>query len=223
MTALNVALPLSGLLSELYHCSLISPVTATYEDLDLMVTPYGSSESGIGSSDSDENKNQKSSSEDDEAPATPTSPISLTSPISSASPISQASPVSPTSPISPTIEVKSTSPILEKSAWDEKIEYQGRDILDLAKNLTYKNTSWKFQYARLPDNNVAMFMANRSQYHRLGANGLNREYDLAVCRTCTFQFPVNSPNIIYNNDGATNVLHEKPKNNLPSFKMYKHF
>lgn len=110
-----------------------------------------------------------------------------------------------------------------------KIEYQGRDILDLGKNLT--DSSWKFQYARLPDNNVSMFMANRSQYHRLGANGLNREYELATCHKCTFPFPVNSPNITYNIDGAKNAnndganakSNEKAQNNLPSFKMYKHF
>lgn len=75
-------------------------------------------------------------------------------------------------------------------------------------------------------------MANRSQYHRLGANGLNREYDLASCKKCTFQFPVNSPNTntIPNDDGANNAnakpirSNEKAQtNNLPSFKMYKHF
>lgn len=111
---------------------------------------------------------------------------------------------------------------------NEKIEYQGRDILDLAKNL--KDSSWKFQYAQLPDKNMAMFMANRSQYHRLGANGLNREYDLASCQKCTFQFPVNSPNIIFNDVGAKNAnakpimrSNEKAQNNMPSFKMYKHF
>lgn len=74
-----------------------------------------------------------------------------------------------------------------------------------------------------------MFMANRSQYHRLGANGLVREYTLATCRTCTFQYPVNSPNIIYNDDGAINAnakpirSNEKAQNNLPSFKMYTQF
>lgn len=111
--------------------------------------------------------------------------------------------------------------------FDPKIKYQGRDILDLAKNLT--DSTWKFQYARLPDNNVSMFMANRSQYHRLGANGLNREFDLASCQKCTFQFPVNSPNTTISDDGATNANAkpiqsiEKAQNNLPSFKMYKHF
>ncbi len=51
--ALNVAFPLSGLLPEsLYErFGLISPIPQDFEeDLELLVTPYGSSESGIGSS-----------------------------------------------------------------------------------------------------------------------------------------------------------------------------
>lgn len=51
--ALNVALPLSGLLPELLYarCALLSPQPQDFEEnLELLVTPYGSNESGIGSS-----------------------------------------------------------------------------------------------------------------------------------------------------------------------------
>lgn len=50
--ALNVALPLSGLLPELLYarCALLSPLPQDFEEnLELLVTPYDSSESGIGS------------------------------------------------------------------------------------------------------------------------------------------------------------------------------
>lgn len=101
-----------------------------------------------------------------------------------------------------------SAPIEDDAIFDVKIGYNGRDILDLAKNLT-DNNAWKFQYADLPNNNVQMFMANRSQYHRLGADGLNCEYDLASCPRCAFKYPVMSPG--------------KAQNNMPSVKMYKHF
>lgn len=57
--ALNVVLPLSGIPETLYpRCALISPLPLQdfEENLELLVTPYGSSESGIGSSDSNESK-----------------------------------------------------------------------------------------------------------------------------------------------------------------------
>ncbi|XP_037034068.1 uncharacterized protein LOC119072866 [Bradysia coprophila] len=190
--ALNVALPLSGLSELMYdRCALLSPIGQDFEDnLELLVTPYGSSESSESGIGSNESKNTKSVSEDDETPSTP-----------SASP--------PSSPASPMLEKELTAetPAAVDEMVEVKIGYAGRDILDLAKNLT--DSSWKFQYADLPNNNVTMFMQNRSQYHRLGADGLNCEYDLATCAECTFQFPVMS------NDKA------QPK--MPSIKMYKHF
>lgn len=51
--ALNVALPLSGLLPESMcdRYALLSPIPKDFEEnLELLVTPYESSESGIGSS-----------------------------------------------------------------------------------------------------------------------------------------------------------------------------
>lgn len=57
--ALNVVLPMSGLPELLYpRCALISPLPLQEyeENLELLVTPYGSSESGIGSDDSNESK-----------------------------------------------------------------------------------------------------------------------------------------------------------------------
>lgn len=257
--ALNVALPLSGLLPELMYperYALLSPIPQDFEEnLELLVTPYESSESGIGSSSEtkvsissplhtlcllnrkgnwkkalawlNENvrflirllsstlQNPKSSSEEDDLPSSTASSVST--PVSSPPPETKSQSESP-------------EPTEAEEEFDSKIEYRGRDVLDLAKNLT--DTTWKFQYARLPENNVSMFMANRSQYHRLGANGLNREYDMATCNKCTFQFPVINPNINFMLDGGAPHAQQPPaqqmndtaqNNNMPSFKMYKHF
>lgn len=56
------------------------------------------------------------------------------------------------------------NPPMEKR--DVKIFYQNRDVLDLGANIT--DSRFKFRYAVLPTNNLNMFFANRSQYHRLG-------------------------------------------------------
>lgn len=70
-----------------------------------------------------------------------------------------------------------------------KIVYQGRDILDFSSNVA--NKSWNIQYAHLPEQNVQMFINNRSQYHRLAAGYVVPEnYSLNSCGKCAFHFPV---------------------------------
>lgn len=74
------------------------------------------------------------------------------------------------------------------------ITYEGRNVLDLASNLAGGNAAWPLKYTLLPENNFPMYLANRSQYHRLGPN--IQEFTLGVCNChmknemCAFPFPV---------------------------------
>lgn len=74
-----------------------------------------------------------------------------------------------------------------------QIIYNNRDCLDLCS--TVSDTRFKLQYAHLPENNVQMFFANRSQYYRLGAGGEKQEYLIEKCPCCDFSYPlINNPN-----------------------------
>lgn len=80
-----------------------------------------------------------------------------------------------------------------KTPEDLKILYNGRDILDLGGNIQTNSKRWNLRYTYLPENNnIPMFLANRSQYHRLGANGHIQDYSLIKCENCDFQYPINS-------------------------------
>lgn len=98
-----------------------------------------------------------------------------------------------------------------------RIVLNGRNILDLGANLRSSppsqlgqpTTSSSFvTSAELPANNLKMFLANRSQYHRLGANGHIQEYALAKCTCCDFIYPTNgySNNIYNNTNGSLNQM-----------------
>lgn len=67
-----------------------------------------------------------------------------------------------------------------------KLFYGGRNILDLGANLTQ---SCNVQYTHLPDFNFPMYLANRSQYHRLGAGWDSHDIKCTLCRRCGFRFP----------------------------------
>lgn len=69
-----------------------------------------------------------------------------------------------------------------------KIMYGGRDILDFCGNIA--NNSWYIQYTYLPEKNISMCLANRSQYHRLSGSWDAKESKLDTCRKCSFQYPV---------------------------------
>lgn len=73
-----------------------------------------------------------------------------------------------------------------------KIVYNGRDILDFESNVA--NKSWYTQAAHLPEHNIHMFMANRSQYHRLASAWTETiDYPTEKCGHCNFVFPVSEP------------------------------
>uniref|UniRef100_A0A336LXK3 CSON009524 protein n=1 Tax=Culicoides sonorensis TaxID=179676 RepID=A0A336LXK3_CULSO len=99
-----------------------------------------------------------------------------------------------------------------------RIEINGRNILDLGANLNNNNSSnniWQhqgmYQFAHLPENNLKMFLENRSQYHRLGANGHLQEYALVNCKCCDFIYPNNG----YNNiNGSTSGNTNSVKTNI---------
>lgn len=79
--------------------------------------------------------------------------------------------------------------------YDKPVEiiYNNRDILDLFTTMT--DGKFNLQYAHLPDNNLQMFFANRSQYYRLGANGERQEFLVEKCSCCDFTYPlINNPN-----------------------------
>ncbi|GAB0095863.1 uncharacterized protein DMENIID0001_112980 [Sergentomyia squamirostris] len=76
----------------------------------------------------------------------------------------------------------------EKYTYEDcKVMYGGRNILDMGSNLT--NGSFKIRYTVLPENDYSMFLKNRSQYHRLGAQGHIQEYNLIRCSCCGLMIP----------------------------------
>lgn len=105
------------------------------------------------------------------------------------------------------IEKKETIDVIEKPIG---VSIFGRDILDLGKHI--KNPEKFIQYAELPENNLKMFLTNRSQYHRLSENGQNQEYDLAQCNNCDLIYPVNGYD--NSNDGVYINANANVKNNV---------
>lgn len=78
---------------------------------------------------------------------------------------------------------------------EPKIVLSGRDVLDLIDNLTAPG-HFRLQFAQLPENdNIHFFLDNRSQYHRLGANGHIQEYTMAKCSCCDFHYPINGTSL----------------------------
>lgn len=84
-----------------------------------------------------------------------------------------------------------------------KLVIGGRDVLNLMDNLTAPN-HFRLQFAQLPENdNIHFFLDNRSQYHRLGANGHIQEYTMVGCKRCDFRFPVNGTSLTSGGPTAT--------------------
>lgn len=102
--------------------------------------------------------------------------------------------------------------VQKRSISELRIETNGRNILDLDANLRGKNLKssnvWQQQgfirFAHLPENNLKMFLENRSQYHRLGANGHLQEYALVDCQCCDFTYPINGYST--NNTSGNNII-----------------
>lgn len=75
-----------------------------------------------------------------------------------------------------------------------RIMHEGRDILNFEANVS-KSQSWSIQYANLPETNFNMFMANRSQYHRLAPDWQDAPDQLMEkCGKCDFHIPANMHN-----------------------------
>lgn len=91
-------------------------------------------------------------------------------------------------PVTPATEVVDDDDIRYKNL---KVMYGGRDILDFCANIS--NKSWHVQYTYLPEKNISMCLANRSQYHRLSATWDAKESKMDTCRKCSFQYPVKTP------------------------------
>ncbi|CAK1549681.1 unnamed protein product [Leptosia nina] len=75
-----------------------------------------------------------------------------------------------------------------KEKQDVKVVCGGRDILNLMANLT--DPRWNYRATVLPLNNPSLFLANRSQYHRLGPYGTRTQYVNDSCRDCGFSWVV---------------------------------
>lgn len=195
-----------------------------------LVSPVGSESSGVSSLDSDEIKKPSSPpttpTEEVESPTTssplssPEKTISETvnesesiEPKSSISSSSACSSLSSTDSISSNSDGIGTDEFVDATAQDlpdpeptmpkvVKVEIGGRNVLNLLDNLTSPD-HFRLQFAQLPENdNIHFFLDNRSQYHRLGANGHIQEYTMVKCKCCDFRYPVNgtSPS---NGGGAT--------------------
>lgn len=96
-----------------------------------------------------------------------------------------------------------TSSLPELPPKELKLVVGGRNVLDLMDNLTAPN-HFRLQFAQLPENdNIHFFLDNRSQYHRLGANGHIQEYTMVSCKRCDFRYPVNGTSITSGGPMAT--------------------
>lgn len=187
-----------------------------------LVSPVGSESSGVSSLDSDEMKKSTS------PPTTPTEEVdrpAASSPLPSEATIVQdssrsSSESSARSSLSSTSESESSSgasseqesseevvevdePELPEPPKECKLVLGGRDVLNLMDNLTAPN-HFRLQFAQLPENdNIHFFLDNRSQYHRLGANGHIQEYTMVGCKRCDFRYPVNGTSLTSSGPTAT--------------------
>ncbi|XP_058819949.1 bromodomain-containing protein DDB_G0270170-like [Topomyia yanbarensis] len=180
-----------------------------------LVSPVGSESSGVSSLDSDEIKKPTS------PPTSPTEEVersSVNSPLplplegksdtagtedctsqaaSSCSSSSTRSSLSSSESIgSNPEEPGSVDDLLETEPIKEvKVVLGGRDVLNLIDNLVTPD-HFRLQFAQLPENdNIHFFLDNRSQYHRLGANGHIQEYTMVKCKCCDFRYPVNGTSL----------------------------
>lgn len=189
-----------------------------------LVSPVGSESSGVSSLDSDEMKKSTS------PPTTPTEEVdrpAASSPLPSEATtiVVQDSPRSSSessarSSLSSSSESESSSgasseqesseevvevdePELPAPPKECKLVLGGRDVLNLMDNLTAPN-HFRLQFAQLPENdNIHFFLDNRSQYHRLGANGHIQEYTMVGCKRCDFRYPVNGTSLTSSGPTAT--------------------
>lgn len=198
----------------------------THNKSKQLVSPVGSESSGVSSLDSDEMKKSTS------PPTTPTEEVdrpAASSPLpSEATTIvvqdssrssSESSARSSLSSTSSSESESSSGASSEQESSEEVVEVDepelpeppkecklvlgGRDVLNLMDNLTAPN-HFRLQFAQLPENdNIHFFLDNRSQYHRLGANGHIQEYTMVGCKRCDFRYPVNGTSLTSSGPTAT--------------------
>ncbi|XP_012274115.1 uncharacterized protein LOC105696308 isoform X1 [Orussus abietinus] len=146
MTALSIALPLSGLEAEHFYAlgagRLYDHGVKTLSGTAPSSPSTKSDSSGI------------SSLPNSGGTATPT-----TSP-------TQSRPNTPASETSKANKGQVEAPL--------RVQHQGRDILNLGANV--REPSWQVRYPTMPRQNLQAFMENRSIYYRLGEHGLTEEY-----------------------------------------------
>lgn len=218
-----------GLLSPISPLSVdcLGVTTAGSHGKKQLVSPVGSESSGVSSLDSDEIKKPSSPpttpTEEVERP-TASSPLpssettdpdtaipsevpaakssgcpSTRSSLSSSDSISSSDGNSSDEFVAaPAQDLPKPEPVIPKVV---KVEIGGRNVLNLLDNLTSPD-HFRLQFAQLPENdNIHFFLDNRSQYHRLGANGHIQEYTMVKCKCCDFRYPVNGTSPT--NGGAT--------------------
>lgn len=171
-----------------------------------LVSPVGSESSGVSSLDSDEMKKPT-------PPTTPTEEVdrpAASSPLPEADESGASSSTSTRSSLSSESDSGSSeqesSEVVEEPEQPPKeckLVLGGRDVLNLMDNLTAPN-HFRLQFAQLPENdNIHFFLDNRSQYHRLGANGHIQEYTMVGCNRCDFRYPVNGTSLTSGGPTAT--------------------
>lgn len=186
-----------------------------------LVSPVGSESSGVSSLDSDEMKKPTS------PPTTPTEEVdrpTASSPLPDATLVQDSSSAASSSSSSTRSSLSSTSSDSDSGSSEQlesteevvvvaeepelppkecKLVLGGRDVLNLMDNLTAPN-HFRLQFAQLPENdNIHFFLDNRSQYHRLGANGHIQEYTMVGCNRCDFRYPVNGTSLTSGGPTAT--------------------
>lgn len=208
-----------GLLSPISPLSVdcLGVTTAGSHGKKQLVSPVGSESSGVSSLDSDEIKKPSSPpttpTEEVERP-TASSPLPSSETIDPDTAIPSEAPAAKSSGCPSTRSSLSSTDSISSSdgnSSDEfvaapaqdlpkpeptipkvvKVEIGGRNVLNLLDNLTSPD-HFRLQFAQLPENdNIHFFLDNRSQYHRLGANGHIQEYTMVKCKCCDFRYPVN--------------------------------
>ena len=67
--------------------------------------------------------------------------------------------------------------------------YQGRDMLDLARNLSQFTIFQQTSVAKMDLRTNGNYWENRSIYHRLGPFGALNEFEYKKCPCCDFKYP----------------------------------
>lgn len=227
MDGFGLLSPISPLSVDCRGVMAVAAAAAVGSNKKQLVSPVGSESSGVSSLDSDEIKKSSPPTTPTEEVERPTASSPLpteetlvqesSSPSSARSSLSSTSSDCSSSSSSGLSEQESTEvaeaatleveelPAPELPPKECKLVLGGRDVLNLMDNLTAPN-HFRLQFAQLPENdNIHFFLDNRSQYHRLGANGHIQEYTMVGCKRCDFRYPVNGTSLTSSGPTGTAV------------------